>query len=194
MEFEGRQSLEEALGTLGALLDARDLSYTLLVVGGGSLMLLGLLQRPTKDLDVVGVASGPRYEKAQPLPEPFARAVEDTARALGLPNDWINAGPASLLDFGLPTGFESRLESRSFGSLELRLLGRADQIALKLYAAVDRGPSSKHVADLNRLDPSASELLAGARWARQHDPSPGFAIELRQALAHFGVEVSDAEL
>lgn len=194
MDFEGPQPLEDALGTLGALLEARRLEYSLVAVGGGSLLLLGLLQRPTKDLDIVAVVGQRGYAKAEPLPEPLVLAVRDTARALGLADDWINAGPASLLDFGLPAGFETRLDFRRFGTLELRLLGRPDQIALKLYAACDHGPSSKHTADLRQLAPTQSELLEGARWARQHDPSPGFRRSLGQALAAFGMEVEDAGL
>jgi hypothetical protein len=163
MGFAGQQPLEDALDTLGALLEARDLQYSLVAVGGGSLLLLGLLQRPTKDLDIVA-------------------------------HDWVNAGPASLLDFGLPEGFETRLQARRFGGLDLRLLGRSDQVALKLYAAVDQGPSSKHAADLRQLAASRSELLAGARWARQHDPSPGFRASLVQALAAFDVRGDDDDL
>jgi hypothetical protein len=194
MDFDGQQSLEDALGALGAVLEARGLEYSMVAVGGGSLLLLGLLQRPTKDLDIVAVAGRTGYERSSPLPEPFALAVRDTARVMGLAEDWVNPGPASLLDFGLPPGFETRLEERRFGSLDLRLLGRGDQIALKLYAAVDQGPSSKHTADLRRLAATGPELLAGARWALGHDPSPGFRQTLVQALAAFGVEARDADL
>ncbi len=194
MDFDGQRALEDALGTLGAVLEARGLEYSMVAVGGGSLLLLGLLQRPTKDLDIVAVAGRTGYEKASPLPEPFALAVRDTARATGLAEDWINPGPAALLDFGLPSGFETRLEERQFGGLDLRLLGRTDQIALKLYAAVDQGPASKHTADLRRLGPTGSELLAGARWTLSHDPSPGFRQTLMQALTALGVEARDADL
>jgi hypothetical protein len=194
MGFAGQQPLEDALDTLGAVLEARDLQYSLVAVGGGSLLLLGLLQRPTKDLDIVALVGKAGYEKPDPLPEPFVRAVRETARTLGLADDWVNAGPASLLDFGLPDGFETRLQARRFGGLDLRLLGRSDQVALKLYAAVDQGPSSKHAADLRQLAASRSELLAGARWARQHDPSPGFRASLVQALAAFDVRGDDDDL
>lgn len=154
-------------------------------------MLLGLIQRPTNDLDIVALAGPSGYVAPEPLPEPLVEVIRDTARSHGLTEDWINTGPAGLLDFGLPEGFETRLESRRFGGLELRLLGRHDQIALKLYAAVDQGPESKHAADLRKLAPSRSELIAGARWARRHDPSPGFRQVLLDALTAFGVEAPD---
>ena len=62
-----------------------------------------------------------------------------------------------------------------------------------VYGAVDQGPDSKHVDDLRRLAPTKRELLDAARWARTHDPSPGFAEILAQVLAHFGVD-GDANL
>lgn len=71
---------------------------------------------------------------------------------------------------------------------QCHLLGRRDLIALKLYAAVDQGPDSKHVTDLRALGPTSEELLAAARWTRMHDPSEGFRTHLVQALAYFGVE------
>jgi len=66
-----------------------------------------------------------------------------------------------------------------------------DQIFFKLFAAVDQGPRSKHVADLRKLEPTKDELRAASRWARGHDPSPGFHEMSRQALALFGVEDDD---
>lgn len=35
------------------------------------------------------------------------------------------------------------------------------------------------------------ELLRAARWARTHDPSPGFDEVLRRVLAHYGVNDGD---
>ena len=46
-------TLEAALHALGEVLEARRLAYDVVAAGGSSLMLLGLLERPTRDLDVV---------------------------------------------------------------------------------------------------------------------------------------------
>ncbi|MFN8635489.1 MAG: hypothetical protein U0893_16710, partial [Chloroflexota bacterium] len=99
--------------------------------------------------------------------------------------------PADLLTFGLPEGFQERVERRTYGSLTLHIASRLDQIHLKLYAAVDQGPRSKHVADLRLMSPTTDELVAAARWTRQHDPSEPFREELMKALQDFGV--TDAE-
>jgi hypothetical protein len=122
------------------------------------------------------------------LPPALAEAARDVARALELRRDWLNPGPASLIELGLPEGFMARSQARTYGGLTLHLAGRPDLIALKLYAAVDQGPTSKHTTDLQALAPTAPELLAAARWARTHDPSEAFRSELLQALAFFGVE------
>jgi len=124
--------------------------------------------------------------------KPLARAIGDTALLLGLRSDWLNAGPASLAELGLPIGAVKRAVIRDWGSLRLRLASRIDQISFKLYAAVDQGPHSRHFADLRRLAPTPSELIGAARWARTHDPSDAFRNELIAALADLGAV--DAEL
>lgn len=111
---------------------------------------------------------------------------------MGIGAEWLNAAPTALLDFGLPEGFAQRAEIRDFGSLVLHLASRTDQICLKLYAAVDQGPTSKHVDDLRAMVPAADELRIAARWAQTHDPSPAFRDELRGALRMLGVD--DVEL
>lgn len=189
-----RDQLDEALATLGELLAERGQHAAILVVGGGSLLLLGFVQRPTADVDIVGFAGPAGYAKAEPLPEFLADAVADVGAALGLGPQWLNAGPAGLIDLGLPGGLEHRVSVRRYGSLEVHLPGREDLICFKLYAAVDQGPRSKHMADLRALDPSPEELIVAARWTRSHDPSAGFLAELREALAFLGVEVDDADL
>lgn len=182
------ESLPRALASLGEVLGSRRLNYEVVGIGGSALVLLGYIHRATRDLDLVALVEGGDLVSAAPLPAPLAEAAADVARPFGLRPDWLNAGPASVLEFGLPEGFASRLETRRYGALTLHLAGRRDQIALKLYAAVDQGPNSKHTADLRALSPTSEELLAAARWTRTHDPSEGFRGELVRALVHFGVE------
>ena len=143
MSFQ-RASLEEALRTLGAVLEARATPYAVLVVGGSNLLLLGLVDRSTADLDVIALKEGEHYRRLHGIPGPLARAAEEVADALGIAAGWLNDGPASLMDLGLPPGWEERVELRRFGALEVHLTSRFDQICFKLYAAVDRGPKDKH--------------------------------------------------
>jgi hypothetical protein len=188
----GTNSLSNALSTLGALLEQRDLSFEAVAIGGSGLLLLGISVRPTRDLDLAALVIDGRYVSADPLPQDLRQAVEDVAAPLGLPPDWLNAGPTSVLDFGLPEGFESRVVRESFGGLTLHVASRLDQIHLKFYAAVDDGPHSKHFSDLQLLDPTQAELIQAALWCLTHDPSDGFRSQMRGALRALGV--SDDEI
>jgi hypothetical protein len=95
------------------------------------------------------------------------------------------------MDFGLPEGFVDRVQTRSFGdSLTVHFASRLDQIHFKLYAVADLR-AGKHEQDLRALHPLPAELIAAARWARTHDPSPGFEGLLQGALRQFGVQDAD---
>jgi hypothetical protein len=187
MDTEVSGGFEGPLGALGQLLRERGLRYELLAIGGGALHLLGLITRPTRDIDVVALVDDGRLVSVAALPGPLQRAVDDTARVLRLPSEWFNPGPRSLLDLGLPSGVLQRAHRREWGGLVLDLADRSDQIFFKLYAAVDQGPRSKHLEDLRRLEPTADELRAAAAWAQTHDPSEGFASDLRGALRDMGI-------
>jgi len=176
------------------VLESRGFSYEVLVVGGSSLLLLGVTTCPTADLDVVGLADGGIYRSADPLPGPLADAVADVGLALELAPNWLNAGPASLMDFGLPEGLEERVTIRRYDGLAIHLAGRLDLICIKLYPAVDQGPRSKHFGDLQDLAPTRDELLFAARWTLTHDTSSGYRGELLKMLAVLGLEGNDADL
>lgn len=180
--------LGELLSQVGDLLADRAESIEAVAIGGGGLMLLGLISRPTRDIDLVAVIEGGMLRRAEPMPLALKAAVEDVARLRGIDPHWMNAAPSGLVDQGLPVGFMERTERRTYGALTLHLASRVDQVAFKLYAAVDQGPGSKHVGDLRLLEPTQRELLDAARWARTHDPSDVFRTMLLQVLAHFGVE------
>jgi hypothetical protein len=183
--------IDQALRLLGERLDYVGASPIGLLVGGGAaLNILGLVARTTTDVDVIAVVRPQEGQaalvKADPLPAYLVEASEQVARDLGLPAGWLNPGPTSLLDFGLPPGCLDRCVKRTYGSrLRLFVLSRYDQIHLKLYAAVDQG-GGRHLADLLALAPAADELRAAALWARTHDSSPGFQQELVALLGQMG--------
>jgi hypothetical protein len=137
-----RGLLERALRALGDVLGARGHRYDLVAIGGSGLLLLELGVRPTKDLDVIALIDDHGYRMIDELPEPLAQAAADVALTYGLSPDWINPGPASLLELGLPEGFDQRTQTRTFGTLVIRVAGRRDQIFFKLYAGADMGPEA----------------------------------------------------
>jgi hypothetical protein len=191
----GRGRLEEALQVLGARLLETSLEYDLVAIGGGSLLLRHLGIRPTQDLDVIAVVEAGRWRKADPLPAPLAEQVSLVAEAMGLDPHWLNSAAASVMDNGLPEGFDDRVEVHKYGGLTLRLAGRFDQICFKLHAAVDRGElRGKHIDDLRALRPAPEELIAAAKWATTHDPSKGFRSQLVLLLAILGVQHAEQQL
>jgi hypothetical protein len=191
----GRAQLEAALTALGDLLDSRGVRYEVVVVGGGNLILRGMIGRPTtKDLDLLGELVPDGIRPLRPMPEPLRDAVADVARVQGLASDWLNTGPDSLLDLGLPDGFLDRIEPRDFKGLVVWLAGRFDMVCFKLYAAVDQGTRSRHFQDLGDLAPTRDDLLEAARWSMTQDPSPGFRSQLLATLRTLGVDDADASL
>lgn len=172
-------TMDRALELLGKTLQARQVRLELVVIGGGALMLEGIIQRPSDDLDVVARREGDAWVSAEPFPEPVQRAVREVGQALGLSvaptheKDWLNAGPDVLRRRGmLPAGFFERLSTRSFDALTVHVASRIDLIHLKLLAATaaDRGRRTHvDVQDLKQLAPSREELLSAARWVRDLD-------------------------
>jgi len=182
--------LRQALAALGALLADRKLAYEIVAVGGGGLLLLGIIRRPTEDLDAVALVEGGEYKLARPMPPPLLEAIEDTAKALGLASDWLNPGPTDQLEKGLPAGFRDRTTIHIFGGITVHLAGRFDQICLKLYAAADSAHGSKHVRDLMDLAPTAAELSDAAAWVKNQDIGAEFPGFVDTVVAH--VEASRA--
>lgn len=188
MSVQGKGHADELFAALGEQLAVQDAQIDLVVIGGSALLAIGLISRPTRDVDVVGLLTAEGIADPRPLPEPVVVARARVARDFGLPEDWLNTGPADLLDFGLPDGLVERLDRRDYGpALSIHFASRFDQIHLKLYAMADQGPG-RHEADLRALNPTHDELLTAARWTRTHDPSEGFREQLVAALFYLGVQ------
>lgn len=188
MEVLQPAEISALLTALGDRLAHARARAELVVIGASALTILGLVERPTRDVDVVALLDGDVLRRAKPLPPRLTEARDAVAADFGVSDGWLNAGPSDLLDFGLPDGFVKRLERREFGeALVVHVASRFDQIHFKLYALVDQGVG-RHEEDLRALQPTRDELLAAARWARTHDPSDGFRQELEGALRYLGVE------
>ena len=193
MDFEYNK-IKEALQLLdGRLKMNRSGSFSLVVCGGTALNAMHLIQRTTKDVDIVALMnSNNQLVDPAPLPEELMIAAKEVADTLNLPNDWLNNGPSSgdggLFRLGLPDGFRERLIKNYQGEkLMVYFASRLDQIHFKLYAAIDQF-GSYHASDLKQLSPSDEELLQAIRWAITHDPSEGFQTAIKLFLQEFGYE------
>ena len=191
MEQRSPAEIERALGAVGELLTAEKAEVGIVVVGGTALNLLGIVERTTRDVDVLAlVRANPQAGDAVlappgPLPEPLRRAIATVGRDFGLSSEWMNTVVGLQWQTGLPPGLERRLHWRRYGGLTVGLADRYDLIFMKLYAAADSGgPSSVHLQDLLALRPAEGELNAAATWARDQDPTPAFSAILEQVIDH----------
>jgi len=157
----------------------------LVVCGGTALSALGLVMRTTKDVDVLGAVletqDGMIIQSIREFPEWLIQAANTVRRDFDLPENWLNLGPASQVESGLPEGFEERLVRRRYGKyLTIYFISRIDQIHFKLYAAVDRG--EYHVEDLKTLKPTDEEIERAAKWVVTQDVSDVFKLLLKDFL------------
>lgn len=201
-QFSGKLDIEEALKRLNARMVYAGLDPLELVsCGGASLNLMGWVSRSTSDVDILCVAQVEVTGKVkllpgEPLPPRFIGLIKEVGQEMGIDEEWLNFGPAPLMEFGLPPGLEDRLTRRSFGPcLALHMVGRADQIHFKMYATMD--PKTRietHLGDLLDLEPTEGEAQAAVDWLLTHKTSPDFRHKLKQVLDRIGHEKLAARL
>lgn len=167
----------------------------LVVCGGSALLALGLVNRTTKDVDVLaGVDARSGLVDPRPLSKTLIRVAFAVGAELDLPQGWLNAGPANQVLARLPEGFLSRLIPREYGpKLTIHYPDRFDLIHLKLFAVIDQGPG-RHVSDLLAMEPSDDEMLAAARWVLTQDSGDVFPKLVRDAVTHLGFPHVASEL
>jgi len=188
-------SLHRALDATGALLARRGQAAAIVVVGGTALNLLGIIERATRDVDVIAQATTrPGSEPSDirppdPLPAALSEAISTVSRDLGLPPDWLNTTVGGQWETGLPPGFAGRITWRRFGGLWVGLPGRIDFVYLKPYAAADdTSPKSRHFTDLLALRPTTEELSGARAWIEDQDPSPAMTEVVERVIAHVQAE------
>lgn len=139
----------------------RQLRLEATIVGGSALVLLGVIDRQTRDVDVL----------APPLPLAIADAARGFAQTMrgqgvGLQDDWLNNDPMQLGDV-LPSGWQGRVRSVFVGdAVVLMALGRSDLLKTKLFALCDRGLD---LADRLALAPTCAELEQAQPWVAEQD-------------------------
>ena len=192
--LNGPAQITTALLRVGELVAARGLRVHIVLIGGSAFNLLGFVERATTDVDILAFAdpAGGTFRLRRPdhpMPEELVRAATIVARDLGLDPHWLNTGPASQWDTGLPSGLEGRVTWRELAGLSVGLVAREDLIFFKLYAAADDvGPASVHFQDLVALDPTDDELSAAGRWVASQDPGTDFAAVVSKVIDHVRIQ------
>lgn len=148
------------------------------VIGGSALVLMGVVSRLTRDVEVLAPA----------VPEAIAAAARDFAkqqRQAGndIIDDWLNNGPVQLGDV-LPAGWRERVEPLFKGeAIVFSTLGRPDLLKSKLFALADRGTD---LDDCLALEPMADELAECLPWLEQQDGNELWPAHVRQTVANLG--------
>ncbi len=181
-------NIEQLLTAVGALLRGGGQSYSIVVVGGACLNLLGFVSRTTSDIDIAAIVEkrdpGTTFVHPDPLPKALQDAIATVARDFQLPSDWMNAKIASQWPSGLPQFIFRDIDWRWYGALEVGLVGRLTLIALKLHAAVDRDYESVHYQDLVTLAPTDSELVEARATVLAQDSGAEFPELVDTVIAH----------
>lgn len=185
-----RGLIEQALTAVGELLAAEGEQAAVVITGGATLSLLGVVARTTSDVDVIARAY--RDEKGtlrllepEPFPPPLAGAIRAVARDLGLDEYWMNAQVGTQWAQGLPPWTAEALEWKNYGGgLDVGLVGRRTLIALKLFASADQDPRSVHFQDLLQLGPTDGELEEVRGWVLTQDTSPQWPAIVDEVIDH----------
>ena len=181
--------LEELLNAVGSHLEAQQTEAAIVVVGGATLSVLGIVDRTTKDVDVIAQASrddGDNWTLIPPVPlsEALQEAVALVGRDYDLAPDWLNTDVGAQWQQGLPDSILQDTEWRRYAALWVGFAGRQTLITLKLFAAVDRGPESVHYQDLLALQPTPSELATAEEWVVGQDTSEHFPKLIQDVITH----------
>lgn len=177
--------MSSLLQSVGAYLEDVGAKAAIVVVGGAVLVLRGWVHRSTQDIDVIAMAGAATAELVPPdFPAPLVDAIRRVAVDRGLPDDWLNNAVAMQWRTGLPPDLASGIEWRTYGSLQVGLAGRQAMLALKLFAAADRGPNSVHCSDLLALSPTDGELQKAGNWVLSQDAATEWPQIVAEVIEH----------
>lgn len=145
------------------------------VIGGSALSLMGVIERPTRDFDILVPEVPPAIAEAARV---FANAQRDAG--VDLLDDWLNNGPMQLGEV-LPAGWLERVVPVYEGeALALSTLGRADLLKSKLFALCDRGTD---LPDCVALAPTREELAECVPWLERQDGNELWPAHVRETTA-----------
>lgn len=144
------------------------------VTGGAALAFLGVINRETRDCDLIEPALSAEVQAASAA---FAGVLRERGEILR--DDWLNNGPAPLGELR-PDGWRERLHPIYQGrALRLWTLGRPELLLSKLFALCDRGLD---LGDCLALRPSPEELIRAEAWITGQDLHPDWPAHVRATL------------
>lgn len=171
--------MKDIIKLFDSFLAERGLRFESVIIGGAALIVMGLGNRFTRDIDCLDPV----------IPDAIKQAAQDFRAgnpSLRLWENWLNNGPISLAD-DLPEGWDERLVPIFEGkALTFRTLGRLDLLMTKLFALCDR---QQDLGDCVALSPTARELDACLGWLYERDGNPYWPDNVRLSLKKLAKEL-----
>lgn len=159
----------DTINAFDDFLRSRRIVFDAVVVGGTALALLEVIDRHTRDVDVLDPDLSDDVADAA-----RAFAVEQRQVGVALADDWLNNGPAQLRDV-LPKGWPLY----SGAALTLRVPGRPDLLKSKLFSLCDRGTD---LLDCVALEPTDDEIDEARDWLAAQDAHPDWPEHVLRTL------------
>jgi len=166
--------MKEVISAFDAYLAKKSLQFHAVVIGGGALIVMDIIDRKTKDIDCLDPDIPPEIKNAS---QDFAKEHPE----FFLDINWLNNGPETLKR-DLPPNWHLRLQNLFQGrAMNLTCLGRDDLIKSKLFAYCDR--TSPDFDDLLKMKPTREELSGSIDWVKLRDSNPLWPKHVDRAFA-----------
>lgn len=166
--------MRDALKSFDKYLEKEDLAFSATVIGATALIVMGIVDRATADVDCLAPIIPADIKEAS---QRFAKSYKGPDGPLHA--DWLNNGPESLIR-DLPKGWEQRVNILFKGRrLKLTTLSRLDLLRSKLFAYCDR---QQDLEDCIALRPTAAELSECLGWVEERDANPGWPDHVRRSF------------
>ncbi len=196
MMFTTNKQIEQVFHALDEQLKEEGIQHVEIAVCGAAALfnlLWHIEGRATNDVDILGFVvedknAEPHLEAGSPEGAKITKVAGKVARDFGLIENWLNNGPAFLIEQGLPEGLLERVHTEKYGDvLIVHFVGRPDLINLKFYAYVEgSGRPEVHYHDLIHLKVEADEIETAARWCMKIRPTDDFKNKVIIGIEAFG--------
>lgn len=137
-----RRNAEDLLEALGKALEESGAEpVDILVCGSMALILQGLIDRRTRDIDGIGIVieRGGNLEIRKPLLDrDLSQAIERVGTVFGFQKHWLSFQARVLIENGLPEGIIERATVKRYGDrLTVRLSSPRDMVYFKIIGAIN---------------------------------------------------------
>jgi hypothetical protein len=164
---------EDMLSALGTVLEEQEIDpVDIVVCGAMALLLQGIIDRPTRDIDGLGLVveeNGSLVLKKPLMSNEFNAAVERVGSLFHEGKLWFSTAAITLYDdTELPADLVDRAQVKRYGTrLTIRLCSRQHLVCLKMWAAIVRGEPD--IGDLVDMKVSKEEAETAAVWCLEQD-------------------------